>query len=85
MAAWQQPPPFLSQLYILGPREAEQLKPGRYLRFLLTAGNRLGNGWESVGNVWKDRCFRVEDYLHRFGGNELERFWGECNGRLLLC
>ena len=64
---------FLRQLSFLGEAEAQTLKPGRYLRYLLTQGNKA-LGRVAVDKIWLRRCRRAELRV-----NSVQEFWSEFN------
>jgi hypothetical protein len=62
---------FLRQLSFLGEAEAQALKPGRYLRYLLTQGGTV-LGRAAVDNIWQRRCLRAERRV-----KSVQEFWNE--------
>ena len=61
---------FLYKLQWMGAAEAQQLKPGRYLRFLVTNGGRQ-TGRAAIDDIWFRRCQRAEMQLQ----GQHEEFW----------
>jgi hypothetical protein len=64
---------FLRLLDFLKENEAQTLKPGRYLRYLLTrGGTQLGR--VAVDKIWYRRCVRAEQRV-----KNVEEFWHHFN------